>query len=375
MALGEILSTRIGARWLVRAGLPVRWRDARTLLRSDPPPLRARASQRFLSARCSGEPDPALRRELAGDPAVITQGFIASDADGRTVLLGRGGSDTAAAVLAARLGAAGIAIYSDVPGIFTANPRQVPHARLIPRLGFDEAETIAALGAQVLHPRTLGPLRGRGLPLELRWSADPEREGTVLLDGPGETEPGPRAVAVRRRLCLVSCRRPFDWQPIGRIAEVANCFREHAISMDLIESSPSHIQATIDLAADPDLPLRVPALARALEECCEATVREGVASVSLVGRRIRSQFHRLQPLLDSLRTRELLLLHSAADDRSLSLVVPVEEARDLAADLHATFFENGSGEGAAALGPRWVDLEREVAGARAAAREREVVHG
>jgi len=353
MAYGEILSTRLGERWLRAQGVPVRWRDARTLLEADSPPPGATPSQRFLGARCSHEPDRSLVSELAGDRAVITQGFVARDAAGRTVLLGRGGSDTAAALLAARLGAAAVEFFSDVPGIFTADPREVPAARLIPSIGFEEAEILAALGARVLHPRSLRPLRSRGIPLRLRWIHSPELEGTVV--GPadsGAPDPGPIAIAVRRRLALVACRRPLDWQPIGYIAEIAGCFREHSISMDLIESSPSHIQATIDLAADPDLPLRVPALARELEERCEASVRGDVASVSLVGRRIRSQIHRLQPLFEHLRSRDLLLLHSAANDRSLSLVIPREEAAALAADLHATFFENGS----PLLGPRWADL-------------------
>jgi diaminopimelate decarboxylase/aspartate kinase len=353
MAFGELLATRIGARWLAGVGVPMRWRDARTLLAVEPPPAGASPSQRFLCARCAHDPDESLRRDLAGERAVITQGFIARDAIGRTVLLGRGGSDVAATALATRLDAVGVELFSDVPGIFTADPRAVPHARLIPRLGTEAAETLAALGAKVIHPRCLRPLRARGLPVHLRWTDAPGLEGTIIRDDlEAREESGPRAVTSRRQLCLVSCRRPLERPPVGFIAEVAKCFREHRISTDLVESTPSGVRATIDLTAEPDLRLRILALARDLEANCETHVRDEIASVSLVGRGIRSQLDRPQPLLDHVRSRYRLLFCSAAN-RSLSLVVPRDDAGELVADLHATYFEPGP----ESLGPRWSDLQ------------------
>ena len=78
----------------------------------------------------------------------ITQGFIARSREGDTVLLGRGGSDTSAAIIAARLGAKRCEIWTDVPGVYTANPRETPEARLITRLDYDEAQGVASVQAQ-----------------------------------------------------------------------------------------------------------------------------------------------------------------------------------------------------------------------------------
>jgi len=167
MALGELMSTRLGAHYLVKLGLPVEWMDARELLQS-----RARNNRNpanaYLSATCDYSPDPKLRSTLeAAGKVVLTQGFIASNAAGETVLLGRGGSDTSAAYFAARLQAQRLEIWTDVPGMFTADPRVVPSARLLTALHYDEAQELASAGSSVLHPRCISPVRDAARPRQL----------------------------------------------------------------------------------------------------------------------------------------------------------------------------------------------------------------
>ena len=138
----------------------------------------------MLSATCNFAPDAALDAQLqALAPIVITQGFIASDEDGNTVLLGRGGSDTSAAYLAAKLRAQRLEIWTDVPGMFSANPRSTPTARLLRALHYDEAQEIATSGAKVLHPRCILPARQYRIPLHVYATQAPELEGTVLRAG------------------------------------------------------------------------------------------------------------------------------------------------------------------------------------------------
>src|SRR6185369_8042124 len=152
MAFGEILSTRLGAAYLASRGLPVAWHDARESLTARDEP-RASPVRAYLAASCHFDRDEALSARLAEmpgaaapDPAVITQGFIAKNTAGETVLLGRGGSDTSAALFAARLGAARCEIWTDVPGMFTANPALLPSARLLRVLDYEEAQEIATTG-------------------------------------------------------------------------------------------------------------------------------------------------------------------------------------------------------------------------------------
>ena len=166
MASGELMATELGLAYLQSQGVDVQSADARDMLRAIGRGASGRAA--ILSATCNFAPDAALQERLSLlAPVIITQGFIASDAAGDTVLLGRGGSDTSAAYFAAKLAAARLEIWTDVPGMFSANPRSTPTARLLRALHYDEAQEIASNGAKVLHPRCILPARQYRIPLHV----------------------------------------------------------------------------------------------------------------------------------------------------------------------------------------------------------------
>src|SRR5690606_33396856 len=144
-----------------------------------------------LCVSCDFQPDAAARARMDAQPArmLLTQGFIARHGDGGTAVLGRGGSDTSAACFGAMLGARRVEIWTDVPGMFSANPREVPDARLLARLDYAEAQEIATTGAKVLHPRSIGPCREARVPMRILDTGRPELPGT-RIDGEGETVPG-----------------------------------------------------------------------------------------------------------------------------------------------------------------------------------------
>ena len=133
---GELLSSTLGAAYLREQGLDVGWCDAREWLDALPPqPNQTDWSQR-LSVNCQWQADAGWRERFTAQPArlLLTQGFIARHQDGGTAILGRGGSDTSASYFGALLGARRVEIWTDVPGMFSANPREVPDARLLTRL-------------------------------------------------------------------------------------------------------------------------------------------------------------------------------------------------------------------------------------------------
>ena len=135
-----------------------------------------------LATRAALAPRLALLVTRGGVP--VLPGYIARDSAERVTTLGRNGSDYSAAVIAAALGAAALYLYSDVPGLYTADPRVVPDAALLPALTYAEAGEIAALGARALHPRTVEPTARWGIPLALRSSLTPDAPGTdILPDG------------------------------------------------------------------------------------------------------------------------------------------------------------------------------------------------
>lgn len=132
-----------------------------------------------LATRARLLPRLALLVMRGGVP--VLPGYIACGTRGELSTLGRNGSDHSAAVIAAALGAERLTIYSDVPGMLTADPRIAPDAELLPALSYAEAQRMASLGAKALHPRTIEPVVEWGIPLELRSSLTPHVSGTDIL--------------------------------------------------------------------------------------------------------------------------------------------------------------------------------------------------
>src|SRR5690606_22740743 len=102
------------------------------------------------------------------------------------------------------------------------DPRITDQARLLPAASYDEAAALGALGAKVLHPRSLEPVREQGVPLHVRWTSHPEVSGTVI--GPCDADRAGRLLGISRRagLCLLRMRRPPSWQPVGFMSAVSS---------------------------------------------------------------------------------------------------------------------------------------------------------
>jgi aspartate kinase len=121
---------------------------------------------------------------------VIT-GFIGATENGASTTLGRGGSDYSGAIIGAALDADEVAIYTDVDGVMTTDPRLTPDARVIPMISYAEMGELAYFGAKVLHPRTIRPVVERQIPLRIRNTFNPTHAGTLVVD---EVQPNGRAI-------------------------------------------------------------------------------------------------------------------------------------------------------------------------------------
>ncbi len=330
LAAGELALTRMGTALLAARGIDAHWVDARGLLLARPAPNDAR---RFLSAECDCTPGAAADA-FASLPAVtVTQGFIARDAAGETVLLGRGGSDTSAAYLAALGGAARLEIWTDVPGMYSADPRLVPGAHLLRRLHYDEAQELAAMGAKVLHPRCLAPVRAAGIPLHIRSTPDPEAEGTVIRADVAMS-PGVKAIAARRGILLVEMETVGMWQEVGFLAETFAIFGRHGLSIDLVATSQSDVTVSLDASANLLETSRLDALVAELRQHATVRVIGPAAAVSLVGRQIRATLHELAPAFSAFEEHRIHLVSQAANDLNLTVVVDEDQAERLVCELH-----------------------------------------
>jgi diaminopimelate decarboxylase/aspartate kinase len=354
MALGELMSTRLGGAFLQGQGLPTTWLDARDLLTSWSRPG-SNPITSYLAATCDYSPDPKLATKLADQGGVVlTQGFIARNTAGETVLLGRGGSDTSAAYFAARLQARRLEIWTDVPGMFTADPKVVPSARLLKGLHFDEAQELASAGSSVLHPRCISPVRDSGIPIFIRSTVSPEIEGTVISSVTEEAEPQVKGICIRDGLTLISMTTVGMWHEVGFLAKAFAAFADNGVSVDLISTSETNVTVSVD-TSDGLLPDDVEeALVYDLEKLCRVSVISKCSAVSLVGRKIRTIMPRMGPALEVFEEERIHLVSQAANDLNLSFVVDRQQGPRLVSKLHASIVrKKGPSK---VFGPSWERL-------------------
>lgn len=354
LALGELMSTRLGASYLNRSGIETEWRDARDILTSEDRINRS-DTQNYLSAICDFSPEPALNRKLASDgKVVLTQGFIAHNPQKETVLLGRGGSDTSAAYLAAKLQARRLEIWTDVPGMYTADPRLVPSARLLVELHFDEAQELASMGSKVLHPRCLSPLRPYSIPLFIRCTTAAHVPGTVISSVTREVEPQLKGISTRSGTILISMEGARMWHEVGFLADAFTCFKNHGISVDLVSTSETTVTVSVDTADEMFSDDVRRALLRDLESLCRVRLITDCAVVSLVGRKIRTILPRLAPALAVFEEEKIHLVSQASNDLNFSFVIDQKEVPRLVSKLHSSMIRQSSAS--PAFGPSWEEL-------------------
>ena len=359
LALGELMATTLSTEWLASQGIGVRWVDACELLTSTPQRNRSER-QGYLSAVCDYAPSAGLRARVdsVGADALLVPGFIAANGAGETVLLGRGGSDTTAAYLAAMLKARRLEVWSDVPGVFTADPRIVPEARLLTSLHYDEAQEIASTGGSVLHPRSIPPMRNSGIPIFLRCTSRPTVPGTTISPAIDDGEPLVKAISLRQGLTLLSLEGIAMWQEAGFMADAFRVFARYAISVDLVSTSESNVTLSIDAVGGEIDPGLLDTVADELRSLCRVRVLEQCAAVSLVGRRIRAILHKIGPAFGVFEEERVYLLSQAANDLNLSFVVDEDNGYRLVERLHASLISSSRGE--AAFGPSWLELEADA---------------
>jgi diaminopimelate decarboxylase/aspartate kinase len=365
MAMGELLATTLGAEFLQAQGIATSWVDARGALKADER-LNATHKAGLLSATCDFAPDFKLQEAgRALGKVVLTQGFIAANAAGETVLLGRGGSDTSAAYFAAKLGAARLEIWTDVPGLFSANPRAVPTARLLRELHYDEAQEIASNGAKVLHPRCVLPVRQYKIPLHVYATQAPGLEGTVVTDNVADSAAQLKAIAIKKGITLVSMESPGMWHQVGFLADAFQVFKQHGLSVDLVSTSETNVTVSLDPTANTLDGSALDRLTAALSEICRVEILGPCASLSLLGQNIRGILHELGSAFELFQDHKIYLVTQAANDLNFTFVIDESQGDRLVQQLHERLIQSiGSDK---VLGPTWAQLfgDKDAAGARA----------
>ncbi|MCW3124945.1 MAG: aspartate kinase [Bacteroidetes bacterium] len=171
---GELLSSLIISQRLASMDVKHQWVDSRELIKTN--------SNYTFAAVDSKATNEQTKKYIAEHdaPLYLLPGFVASDANGNTTTLGRGGSDYTAAIYAAAVDAKKLEIWTDVSGMMTADPRLVPNARVIPNISYQEAMELSHFGAKVIYAPTIQPVMAKGIPLWIKNTFAPEDAGTEI---------------------------------------------------------------------------------------------------------------------------------------------------------------------------------------------------
>ncbi len=331
-AIGELISSCLGFQYLTKKfSAKVSWWDIRQTLITEP-------DSKQLEATCNLEPEkPITFPSSAESPIVITQGYIAQTPDGQTALLGRGGSDLSAAYIARYIKASQLEIWTDVAGVYSADPRLVEHPHKIQYLSYAEAREMAALGSKVLHPRCLDPIEAYQIPATVRSTGQLNDPGTAIGPPRAGQEGSIQALATKSHISVIHLETTSMWQQVGFLADFFGIFKECSLSVDLVSTSETGVTVTLDSAPDEATWSR---LAKRLLKLGQPTITHDCASISLVGNRIRSILPHLASALEVFQEYTVYLLSQSANDRNLTFVVHQDQAQRLVQELHARLFKH-----------------------------------
>ena len=329
-AFGEQLSSLLVVAAYQALELPAVHVDARDVMITDAEFGRAEPQPDAIAAGARAHIAPLLRE---GKLPVIG-GFIGATATTRiTTTLGRGGSDYSASLIGAALQAEAIEIWTDVDGMLTADPRVVDGARLIERIGFEEASELASFGAKVLHPSTIAPAVRVGIPVVVLNSMRPEGSGTLIaFDGPRRPV---TAIAGKEKVTLIKVRSPRMLLTEGFLRTLFGVFERHGTSVDVVATSEVSVSLTVDDAS------RLDAIMSDLRELGDVVIERGRGIVAIVGAELSSSPSTMAAAVAALEGTNIHMLSLSATGINLTVVVDGEQVKPAMRRLHDVFFAAG----------------------------------
>jgi aspartate kinase len=339
-SVGERLSARLLASALSEIGLKAPAIEATELIVTDNHSGRAEPLMTETRERATARLAPLL---ADGSVPVVT-GFIGATVEGKLTTLGRGGSDYSATILGAALDATEIIIWTDVDGVLTADPGLVAEARTLQEISYNEAAELAYFGAKVLHPKTLRPVSEEGIPVWIRNSFLPERNGTKITATGHPTRRGVKAITAMSNVTLITVGgRGIVGLP-GVAAKTFTAAASAQANVLLISQSSSgnDICFIIDSgdAARTVAELRAAfASDLAHKEVEHITVNADIAIVAVVGDRMRGTPGIAGRVFSVLGRRgiNIIAIAQGSSEYNVSLVVEAGLMREVVQALHSEF--------------------------------------
>ena len=303
--------------------------------------LKIRTDSAYTSARILAIDARSVQKTLADGAIAVVAGFQGVDDGGNITTLGRGGSDTSAVAVAAALGAGACEIYTDVDGVYTADPNVVPGARKIGRISYEEMLELASLGAKVLQRRSVEVAMKYGVPIHVRSSFS-DAPGTWVV---GE-DAGLESVVVagvtsdksEARVMLVAVEdRP------GVVAAIFGALAAENISVDMIiQNASSDVAGHTDVTftvAKADLPRveTIMAVVRQKVGAKDTRYEKEIAKVSIVGLGMRSHAGVAAKMFDILFQEGINIQAISTSEIKVSCIVAAKYAELAVRALHEGF--------------------------------------
>lgn len=329
---GERLSTLILTAAMQERAINAELLDARRLIITTGNFAKATPVMNLCTARARETVLPLVKQGVVP----VTQGFIGATADGVTTLLGRGGSDYSAAILGAALDAEVVEIWTDVDGMLSADPKLVPHARVLETVTFHEASELAYFGAKVLHPSTILPAIEKNIPIHISNTKRPTSPGTHIVARQTKSTGQHgliKSIAYKKGITVINIYSTRMLLAHGFLKAIFEVFDRFETSVDLVTTSEVSVSLTIDE------PHHLDDIVAELQKFSTVTVEHGKAIICVVGEGIKRTPGIAARVFGALKEINVNMISQGASEINISVIVDESDVPAAVQKLHREFFE------------------------------------
>lgn len=242
VSLGEILSTKIVHAFLEKENFSVAWADARKLICTD----ESYRDGTVDWTKTQTAIETTLIPVFENKNIVITQGFIGSSEQNKTVTLGREGSDYSAGIFAFCTNAESVTIWKDVPGMLNADPKYFNDTVKLDEISFKEAIELSYYGASVIHPKTIKPIQNKNIPLYVKSFIAPAEKGTIIHSCMDYDELVPSFIVKHQQLLLSIMPKDFSFMVEENLREVFELLSKTKVKINLMQNSALSFSFLVD---------------------------------------------------------------------------------------------------------------------------------
>ena len=368
---GEILSSKIIAAAFEAEGVDQVWLDSRTLIKTNNKYFNAVVDKALTNQTIQAHfAVPSNRHALYMSP-----GFIASDAEGNTTTLGRGGSDYTGAIYAAALKASVLEIWTDVSGMMTADPKMVQNAKEIPKISYQEAMELSHFGAKIIYPPTIQPVMYENIPVWIKNTFEPEHPGTLIENESPKDDNFIRGISSIKDICLLSLEGAGMVGIPGFSKRLFDALAKNKINVILITQSSSEHSICVGVNIQ-DTHLAKIAVDAEFEQEINTQVVEpliiekDLSIIALVGEQMRNHPGVSGKMFGVLGRNGINVraIAQGSSEKNITAVIATQDVRKAINVLHEEFFETSYKQvnvyvaGAGNVGGKLIDqIQKQVA--------------